>query len=52
MATSSIVTNVKITDSKKGKAFVKAWIASANEPKVDLSAPLFLPSPTWMKFAR
>ena len=40
MATSSIFTNVKMTDPKKGKAFIKAWMASANEPKVEPSAPV------------
>ena len=40
MATSSIFTNVKITDPKKGKAFIKAWMASAKEPKVEPSAPI------------
>ena len=40
MATSSIFTNVKITDPKKGKAFIKAWLASADEPKVEPSAPI------------
>ncbi len=36
MATSSIFTNVKITDPK----FIKAWIASDEEPKVEPSAPI------------
>ena len=40
MPTSSIFTNVKITDPKKGKAFIKAWLASADEPKVEPSAPI------------
>ena len=40
MATLSIFTNVKITDPKKGKAFIKAWLASADEPKVEPSAPI------------
>ncbi len=33
MATSSIFTNVKITDPKKAEAFINALDASANEPK-------------------
>ena len=40
MPTSSIFMNVKITDPKKGKAFIKAWLASADEPKVEPSAPI------------
>lgn len=33
MATSSIFTNVKITDPKKAEAFINALDASANEPR-------------------
>lgn len=40
MATSSIFTNVKITDPEKGKAFIKALMESAKEPRVELSAPI------------
>ncbi len=36
MATSSFFTNVKITDPK----FIKAWIASVYESKVELSASI------------
>lgn len=35
MATSSILTNVKITDPKKIESFVKALDASADDPKRD-----------------
>ena len=40
MATSSIFSNVKITDPKKAEAFVNALEASANDPKVKPSAPI------------
>lgn len=40
MATSSIFTNVKITDPKKAKAFIEALEASENDPKVEPSAPI------------
>lgn len=40
MATSSIFTSVKITDPEKGKAFIKAMMESAKEPKVEPSAPI------------
>ena len=40
MATSSIFTNVKITDPKKAKAFIDALEASESDPKVEPSAPI------------
>ena len=40
MATSSIFTNVKITDPKKAKAFIEVLEASENDPKVEPSAPI------------
>lgn len=40
MATSSIFTNVKITDPKKAKAFIEALEASENDPKFEPSAPI------------
>ena len=38
MATSSILTNVKITDPKKMESFIKALDASADDPKREPSA--------------
>lgn len=38
MATSSILTSVKITDPKKIESFIKALDASADEPKREPSA--------------
>ena len=38
MATSSILTNVKITDPKKIESFIKALDASADDPKREPSA--------------
>lgn len=40
MATSSILTNVKITDPKKIESFIKALDASADDPKREASAPV------------
>lgn len=40
MATTSILTNIKITDPKKIESFVKALDASAVDPKRELSAPV------------
>ena len=40
MATSSIFINIKITDSEKAEAFVSALEASANDPKLEPSAPI------------
>lgn len=40
MATSSILTNVKITDPKKIESFIKALDASADDPKREPSAPV------------
>ena len=40
MATSSILTNVKITDPKKMESFIKALDASAGDPKREPSAPV------------
>lgn len=40
MATSSILTNIKITDSKKIVSFIKALDASADDPKRVPSAPV------------
>lgn len=39
MATSSILTNVVIKDSKKAEVFVKALEESSRDPKRKLSAP-------------
>ena len=38
MATSSILTNVKITDPKKIESFIQALYASADDPKREPSA--------------
>lgn len=40
MATSSILTNVKIADPKKIECFIKALDASADDPKREPSAPV------------
>ena len=40
MATSSILTNIKITDPKKIESFIKALDASAEDPKRQPSAPV------------
>ena len=40
MATSSILTNVKITDPKKIESFIKALDASADDPKMVTSSIL------------
>lgn len=40
MATSSILTSVKITDPKKIGSFIKALDASADDPKREPSAPV------------
>ena len=40
MATSSILTSVKITDPKKIESFIKALDASAADPKREPSAPV------------
>ena len=40
MATSSILTNVKITDPKKIDSFIKALDASAQDPKRQPSGPV------------
>lgn len=39
MATSSILTNVRITDMKTAEAFINALEASANDPKIESSEP-------------
>ena len=40
MATSSILSNVKITDPKKIESFIKALDASADDPKREPSASM------------
>ena len=40
MATSSILSNVKITDPKKIESFIKALEASADDPKREPSSPV------------
>ena len=40
MATSSILTSVKITDPKKIESFIKALDASTDDPKREPSAPV------------
>lgn len=40
MATSSILTNVKITDPKKIESFLNALDASVNDPKREPSVPI------------
>lgn len=40
MATSSIFTNIKISDPKEAEALINALEASESDPNVELSAPI------------